>query len=335
MEDLAMTTKEQVQKMHEESLVVDACAPSGMPYLDILAGGINAVVVTLASRGGIEPCLDQIKLYYGLIEMAPDRVMLVEEAQDILRAKQEGKFGMIFGFQNASPLGDDSTLLSIFHKLGVRVIQLTYNEANALGYGCMEPNDTGLTGLGIQVVQGMNRLGIVVDLAHTGYRTSRDAIEISEDPVIFSHANPLALKDNPRNKPDELIQLLAEKGGIIGLMPHPYFSKSAPGKRPTMEDFFEQVDYVVQLVGVDHVGIGTDKREGRTDVDRFVNSICRYPKALGTVEGRKMDGFSHIRDWPNITEGLLSRGYSDEDCAKIIGGNCYSLFQRVWKNPGF
>jgi len=329
--------EERIQKIHEESVVIDALGGFGFSYSDILAGGINATNVTLAvfACQGMDYSMNQIIRYYGLMEMAPDRVILVQEAQDILKAKQEGKLGIIFGFQNASPLGENVTLLSIFHKLGVRIIQLTYSEANALGCGCLEPTDTGLTSFGVQVVQGMNRLGLLVDLSHTGYRTSRDAIEVSEDPVTFTHANPLALKDSPRNRPDDLIRMVAERGGVMGLVPYTSFCKSAPGKRATLEDFIDQIDYVIQLVGVDHVGIGTDKFEGRTKEEHLLEFLNRYAKMMIPFEHRHVEGFSHIRHFPRITEGLLSRGYSDEDCGKIIGGNFYSLFQRVWKNPGF
>jgi len=332
--------EERVQKIHKESVVIDALGGLGFLYSDILAGGINATHVTLCARNyeGLGYVLDQITRYYSLIEMAaPDRVMLVEEAQDILKAKREGKLGIIFGFQEGSILGENKTLLPILHKLGVRIIQLTYNEANLLGCGSLEPNDTGLTSLGIQVINAMNRLGIVVDLSHLGYRTNRDAIEVSEDPVVFTHANPLALKNVPRNKPDELIRMVAEKGGVMGLTPYAPFCKSTPGKRPTLEDFLDQIDYVIQLVGIDHVGIGTDKFEGRMAEEQYIKHPPRDPKKIETPWGEQsyVEGFSHISQFSRITAGLLKRGYSDEDCAKIIGGNFHSVFQKVWKKPGF
>ena len=338
-----MTTKsipsneKRVQNIHERAVVIDALGGFGFKYLDILSGGINATNVTLAMYPceGLDYVLNQIKRYYGIMELFPDYIMLVEETQDILKAKQEGKLGIIFGFQNACFLGENVTLLPIYYKLGARIIQLTYNEANALGCGCLEPNDTGLTSFGIQVVQAMNRLGMVIDLSHTGYRTSRDAIEISVDPVTFTHANPATLKNIPRNRPDELIHLVAKKGGVIGLTPYATFCKSVPGKRPTLNDFLDQIDYVVQLVGIDHVGIGTDKFEGRTPEEHYLESQSRYPKLIEKFEHRHVEGFSHISQFPRITEGLLDRSYSDGDCAKIIGGNFYSLFQKVWKKPNF
>jgi membrane dipeptidase len=331
------TVKEEVQKIHKQSVVIDALGGYGFLYSDILAGGINATHVSLALHPyqKMDYVFDQVKRYYSLIEMVPESLTLVQEVEDIKKAKERGKLGIIFGFQNAVPLGEDVALLPIFHKLGVRIIQLTYSEANALGCGCLEPTDTGLTSLGIQVIQAMNRLGILVDLSHTGYRTSKEAIEVSLDPVSFTHANPLALKKSPRNRPDELIRMVADKGGVIGLVPYGSFCKSEPGKRPTLNDFLDQIDYVVELVGIDHVGIGTDKFEGRTKEEYFLEFQSRYPILVSKFEERHVEGFSHISHFPRITEGLLSRGYSAEDCGKIIGGNFYSLFQRVWKTPSF
>jgi len=330
--------EERVRNIHKKAVVIDALGGYGFAYSDILAGGIHVTNVTLNmyASEGFDHVLNQIKRYYGLIEMDPDRLLLVEKADDILKAKHEEKLGLIFGFQNACPLGEDITLLSIFYKLGVRIIQLTYNESNALGCGCLEPNDTGLTSFGIQAIQAMNHLGVLIDLSHTGYRTSRDAIEISDYPVAFTHGNPSALKDIPRNRPDELIRMVAEKGGFIGLTPYAAFCKSTQGKRPTLGDFVDQIDYVAQLVGVDSVGIGTDKFEGKTKEEFFLEVQSRYPKIIDTpFEYRHVEGFSHISNFTRITEELLTRGYSDDECAKILGGNFYSLCKRVWKKPVF
>lgn len=340
-EMMAKTTagmEERVRNSHEKNVVIDALGGYGFPYMDILNARINALNVTLNmyASEGLDHVFAQIKRYYGLIEMNPARLMLVEKIEDIPKAKQDGKLGLIFGMQNGGPLGKDVTLLSILYKLGVRIIQLTYNEANALGCGCLESHDTGLTSFGAQAVQAMNRLGVLIDLSHTGYQTSREVIEASDYPVAFTHANPSALKNVPRNRPDELIRQLADKGGFIGISPYAAFCKSKPGKWPTLADFLDQVDYVVQLVGGDHVGIGTDKFEGKTGEEYYLEVQSRYSKLIDVpFEHRHVEGFSHISHFPRITEGLLSRGYSDKECAGILGGNFFSLLKKVWKNPVF
>ena len=334
-----MTTTERVQKIHGESVVIDALSGSALCYSEILAGGINAVNATIDSHAGIQSVMFAAHRYYAFMELHPEKTKFVCEAEDIMAAKKEGKLGIIFGLQDPSPLEENTrtipaTLYTLW-KMGIRVIQLSYNDANALGCGCTEPNDTGLTSVGRQVVQIMNKLGIVIDLSHVGNRTARDAAELSGQPVALTHANPLALKNKPRNKPDDLIRLIAERGGLMGVTPYASFCKSAPGERPSMEDFLDQVDYVVQLIGVDHVGIGTDKFEGRTELDFYADFQSRYPKLMVPFEHRHVVGFSTISNWPSFTEGLIGRGYSDEDCGKILGGNFFSLFKRIWKKHPF
>ena len=334
-----MTTAERVEKIHKESVVIDALSGSALCYSAILAGGINAVNVTIDSHAGMPSVMFDAHRYYALMELYPDKTRFVLEAEDILTAKKEGKLGIIFGLQDPYPLEENTrtipaTLYTLW-KMGVRVIQLSYNDANALGCGCTEPTDTGLTSVGHQVVQIMNKLGMLIDLSHVGNRTAREAAELSDQPVALTHANPLALKDRPRNKPDDLIRLIAEKGGLMGVTPYASFCKSTPGQRPTLEDFLDQIDYVVQLIGVDHVGIGTDKFEGRTELDYYTDFQSRYPKLMVPFEHRHVVGFSTISNWPSITEGLVRRGWSDEDCGKILGGNFFSLFRKVWKKHPF
>ena len=324
--------------IHQNTAVIDAMGGSAFAFVDILEGGIHVTNVTLNQYPceGFDHVLNQLRRYYRLFEIYPDKLMLVEKTQDIRKAKEQGRLGVIFGFQNGNVLGNDVTLLPIFYKLGVRIVQLTYNEANLLGCGCLEPKDTGLTAAGAKMIRAMNRLGILVDLSHVGHQTSRDAVEVSDGPVAITHGNPLALKKVPRNRPDDLIRMIAQKGGVIGLTPYAAFCKSPAGKRPTLNDFLDQIDYVVNIAGIDYVGIGTDKFEGKNKIDFIIEDQARYPKLLTTpFEHRHVEGFSHISQFPRITEGLLARGYSDEDCMKIIGGNFFSLFKRVWKENAF
>jgi len=328
----------QARSIHDRALVIDGLGGYGFEYSHILAGGIQATHVTLNMYAceGFEYVLNQIRRYYALLENDPDRILLVQQPEDLLEAKGKGKLGIIFGLQNGAALGQDVNLLPILYKLGVRIIQLTYNEANAIGAGCLEPKDNGLTSFGSQLIQAMNRLGILIDLSHVGWQTSEDAVTVSEYPVAITHGNPFFMKALPRNKPDDLIRKVCQKGGVIGATPFAAFCKSAPGKRPTLDDFLDQIDYLVDLVGVDHVGIGTDKFEGKTKEEYISEVQTRYPKLIqAPFEHRHVEGFSHIRQFPRISEGLIARGYSDEDCGKILGGNFFSLFQKVWKKPSF
>ena len=210
---------DRVQAIHHNTIVIDALGGSAFTFEDTLEGGIHVTNVTLNQY----PCeefdhvLNQIGRYYRLFEIYPDKLMLVEKARDMQKAKEQGKLGVIFGFQNGNALGNDVTLLPIFYKLGLRIVQLTYNEANLLGCGCLEPNDTGLTATGATIIRAMNRLGILVDLSHVGHQTSRDAVDVSDEPVAITHGNPYTLKEVPRNRPDDLIRMVAEKGGVVDL----------------------------------------------------------------------------------------------------------------------
>jgi membrane dipeptidase len=254
-------------------------------------------------------------------------------AADIERAKQEGKTSVMLNFQN-TPIEGRLENLDMFYALGVRSMQLTYNERNELGDGATERTNAGLSDLGVAAVERMNELGILVDTAHSGYQTTMDAIAFSKRPPIFSHTNCAALNEHPRNKSDEQIRALAAKGGVMGLT-----TVNVMVKRDlpvTLEHFLDHVDHVVKLVGVDHVGFGSDvaMRGWPTDPkekDRFLafygepyfkpSYRFRYP--LGT------EGLNDQNKWKYATAGLLKRGYKDDDIAKVLGGNWLRVIGEV------
>ena len=213
--------KKEWSSVYRDSIVIDGLAvgpPSGKLVQDLIAAGITACNWTVSShREDTLQGLNKIIQFYWLLEQFPQVALLVEKASDIERAKKERKLGIIFCFQTTSPLGTNVHLVRVFHRLGVRIIQLTYMEGNALAAGCLEPSNSGLTSLGIQALQEMNRIGVLIDLSHVGERSSLEAIEISEDPVIFSHSNARKVQENPRNISDEQMKSCAAKGGVIGL----------------------------------------------------------------------------------------------------------------------
>ena len=239
--------------------------------------------------------------------------LLVRNADDIHRAKREGREGIILGPQNVNFIENQVDLLRIFKSLGITITQLTYNELNLVGGGCLEKIDPGLSKFGAKVVEEMNKLGIVIDLSHSGVRTAMDAIETSKDPVIFSHANPYGLCPNPRNKTDDQLKALAEKGGVIGITAYGPISEVKRNVHPTIDDFFTHLKYVVDLIGVDHVGIGTDHEETQT-VESLIAFETSYPEIVGIYThdkgGRYVRGMESITCFPMITEGLITRGYS-------------------------
>jgi len=341
----AKVSEAEARRIHDAAIVVDAelsgyftrPAPivDGKDYLQrALDGGITAAVQTLAGGNtNFRGALAHINECYQLLEVEPARTMLVRSSRDIEEAKRERKLGLIFGFQDATPLEDDWTnLLPACWRLGVRVIQLTYNEHGRLGSGCLEPNDLGLTAYGRQVIGGMNRLGVMLNLSHTGEKTSFDAIEASQDPCIISHANATKLTPHPRNKSDVLIKALAAKGGVIGVVAWSPLAVLKPGVAPTVDDLVTHIDYIVDLVGVDHVAIGTDINEAFRVMPIPSSFETQYSFQLVGFKGRApaVEGFSQVHEFPNVTRALLDRGYKEADVKKILGGNFMRLAKAVW-----
>ena len=294
-------------------------------------GGLTAVNATVAVIENFIKTMENIAWWHKALADNANLVCQVQTVADIKKTKEAGKTGIIFGFQNLSPIEDDLDRLAIFHKLGVRVMQLTYMEANYAGQGCLERIDAGLTGFGIEAVEEMNRLGILIDLSHVGYRTTMETIEVSKKPVAFTHANPMSLCDHPRNKPDDALIAVAEKGGVIGATIFPAFLPS--GNQSTLEDFVDVIDHLVEMVGIDHVGVGTDLTEGQPKewFDWILTGKSKKGPALTLNHPlANPEGIQHSGDFCNITAALLSRGYSETDVKKIIGLNFMRLFEEVW-----
>jgi membrane dipeptidase len=275
--------------------------------------------------------------YFRFFAEYPDKTMLVTTVQDILRAKEEGKFGIILDLQNPNPMGENIELLSVFHKLGIRIIALCYSFRNALGDGCSEKGDAGLSNLGIEAVKEMNRLGIVIDLSHAGYKSTMEAIELSHDPVLFTHANAYSIYPVARNKRDDQIKALAKKGGVIGCDGLAPTVRNVEGG-PTIEDFLDHVDYIVKLVGVNHVGVGIDLPWHHTTTPELKEMLGKmyssaYPISKSQLElrGLTAKGLDSPALFPNVTKGLVARGYSNQEIEKILGGNFLRVFKAVWK----
>lgn len=262
-----------------------------------------------------------------------DTLMLALSAADIRRAKEQRKHAVLLNFQN-TPIEGRLENIDMFYALGIRSMQLTYNERNQLGDGSTERTNAGLSDLGVAAVERMNELGILVDTSHSGYQTTLDAIAFSRRPPIFTHTNCAALNEHPRNKSDEQIRALAAKGGVMGLT-----TVNAMVKRDlpvTLEDFLDHVDHIVKLVGVEHVGFGSDCliRGWPTDPAKkeeflsfygepYFKPTYRFRYPLGT------EGLNDQHKWKYATAGLLRRGYKDEDIVKILGGNWLRVISEV------
>jgi len=252
---------------------------------------------------------------------------LALSAEDIRRAKKEGKEAVMFQLEPQT-IGPVLDRVDIGYELGVRCMLLTFNTRNFLGDGCGEKSNSGLSNLGFDVVERMNRVGMLIDLSHCGERTTLDAIEASKDPVLINHAGARAL--NPimtRLKGDEQIQALAEKHGVFGVSAIP--NQLSNAKRQGINDLLNHVDYVVKLAGVDHVAIGLDICfDDHVAFHRTL--IKRLMRGTGQeLNAEYMEGIESPEEWRNITRGLVSRGYSDQEIEKIIGGNALRIIEQV------
>ena len=266
----------------------------------------------------------------GLIARYPEHFARVGRAADLSRIKRAGQVGVIIGMQNAEHFRSPDDV-RLFHGLGMRCAQLTYNEQNLLGSGCTERVDGGVTDFGVAVIEQMNEVGMLVDLSHCGERTTLDGIELSRKPVAITHANCRALNDNPRLKTDECIRKLAAKGGVFGVTGVRMFVRDR--EPTTIEHLVDHIDHVVRIAGIEHVGIGSDSDlNGYDDLPQAMREQIRaaYKASYGFREKGDIEGFDHPRKMLDLTEALIRRGYSDAHIEAILGGNFQRLLAQVW-----
>jgi membrane dipeptidase len=293
--------------------------------------GVTATHFTvLGLEDSMLGALDHLAGWYEMVKQ--NDAIIARTADDIVRAKEEKRPCVIWGAQNAKPLEEDLKYVRILHALGLRIIQLAYDQPNYIGTGGSEP-DSGITKFGRKVIEEMNRVGMLIDVSHCGDQTVMDAIKYSRDPIAITHANPRAMVNHPRNKTDEQMLALAEKGGVIGLVAWSPIAMVRKGVRPNLEDFLDLTEYIVKLIGVDHVGIGLDLTpHWDWDPDDYHRWIKQYPGlAPENIEDRNVEGLDHVSKVKNMARGLVARGYSDDDVLKVLGGNFLNLFRKVWK----
>ncbi len=246
-------------ELHNDAVVIDGLVISKWSrsvFEDMRKGGLTAANCTCSVWEGIRGSMDNVAAWKRMFVAHDDLILQVRTSADIRRAKEEHKTGIILGWQNTSGIEDRLEYLAIFKELGVNIMQLTYNTQNFVGSGCYESVDSGLSDFGRDAVDEMNRLGILVDLSHVGAKTSDDAIRHSKKPVAYSHCLPSGLKEHQRNKSDAQLKFIADQGGFIGVTMFPAFL--ARGTDSTVDDYVEAMDYVINLVGEDCVGFGTD-----------------------------------------------------------------------------
>jgi membrane dipeptidase len=261
-------------------------------------GGVDAaffaVDVTRAWKNHLAYALDAFGFFEAEVEAHSDQIIIAKSAEDIRQAKADGKLAAILVIENSEGVERSLNILRMLHRIGIRSIGLTHNPNTWAAAGnAEERSGGGLTQFGVQLVKEMNRLGMLVDVSHISERGFWDVLEVTERPVIASHSNSKAVCDHPRNLSDAQIKRMAENRGVIGITFVPSFIDP---NTPTLSRLLEHIDHIVNLVGVDHVGIGSDFDGGG---DLLVDATA----------------------FPTITEGLLERGYSEEAIRQILGEN--------------
>jgi membrane dipeptidase len=354
--ELSQEDEDRARRLHQESIIVDfhnhlyilpedmkdieSYARSGRPctgYDGIKRSGMTACLYGLGGLAArrhspvpwqFEDLVWDIGMRQADMDHHRDVVMRGYCVDDILEAKRTGRTAIIPHIENSGVIGNELDRLDVLYGLGIRCMGLSYNTRTFLADGVTEDKDGGLSKLGLKAVERMNRLGILIDLSHSSDRSTREAIEVSEAPCCFTHAVAGELFENPKGKSDEVIELLAAKGGVIGMEAVPNIISNKEDQ--TVFDVIDHVDHAVKLVGVDYVAIGSDAMFG--DHVAFHKAIA-IP--LGLKDMVKKFRAKYIRyvenpgDLPNVTRALVVRGYSDEDIQKIMGGNILRLLKQT------
>jgi len=300
--------------------------------------GITGVNLTVSS-GDFEATVAKIARWEAEIDRHAEALQRVRTVEQLMEAKRTGRLGVIYGFQDSTPIDRDLDRTEVFGNLGVKVVQLTYNVRNLVGDGCLEPGNAGLSNLGHALVERMDELGIIVDVSHCGQRTTAEGITASGNPVAISHSGCSAVAPHPRSKRDEELRSMAERGGVVGIYLMPFLS---PGRVPTAEDVIAHLEHALQVCGEDHVGIGSDlsvtpidmsdaywdahREFVRRRIEGGIAAPNEDPDILFTVPD-----LNSPRRLEMIADRLAAKGHRATVIEKVLGGNWVRLFREVWK----
>ena len=297
--------------------------------------GLDAVHVTVVYHEDFNEFLIEIKKWEKLFKDNSDLIFLGKSFNDIEKARSENKTAIFFGFQNCSPIEDDINLIEKVHKLGCRFMQLTYNNQSLLATGCYEKIDSGVTNFGRQAIKEMNKVGIVIDMSHSAEKSTFDAIELSEKPIAITHANPNFWHPAKRNKSNELLKILGESGGMLGLSLYPHHLKN--NTDCTLESFCEMVARTVEILSINNIGIGSDLCLKQPDsvVEWMRNGT--WSRSINYGEGsQKKAGFpkqpiwfEDARGFKNLESGLKKVGFSNDETNQILGNNWFNFYKNI------
>ncbi|MEM3394247.1 MAG: membrane dipeptidase [Candidatus Methanomethylicia archaeon] len=262
-------------------------------------------------------------------------LFIVRRFSDIEKAYREGKIGIVIHIEGTPRIGDEIDRIDVLYGLGVRCMGITYSRGNEFGSGLADKVDRGLTDLGYKLVERMNKIGMAIDLAHVGDKTSLDIIEASKKPVFITHAGARTLWPTKRMKPDEVIQALAEKGGVFGVEASPHTTLTLNDRKHTIETVMRHFQYIEKLVGIDYVAFGPDTLFGdhvalHKVFSRELSLTETRPRELEYTEVEYVDGLENPSQFKNIIRWLVKNGYSDEEIGKVIGGNVIRVLIEIF-----
>lgn len=343
--DAATNFSPEIADLYRKTIVIDSlCSPftseDGLPgaaAVEVVRGsGITAINFTV-SAPTFEDTVNNLALVDALVEQSPGVFMVVRQYSDIARATREGKIGIMPGFQYTQFLESDPARIETFRELGVRIMQLTYNNRSTFGDGCLEPGNAGLSKAGLAAVKKMNELGVAIDLSHSGYRTTSEAIEASAKPVLISHSGCAAVNAHPRNKPDEVMKALADKGGYFGVYLMPYLVASPTV--PTRQHVLDHLVHAINVCGADHIGIGSDGSIQAVQLNAeqkkaFDEDIARRKKLGIGAPGE--DRYPYVPDLTGpdhmevIAAELQKRGQPLAVIEKVLGANFQRVIGEIW-----
>jgi membrane dipeptidase len=332
---------DRARRVHDESIIIDCRDPTFLLYRQtrdekpdywdtIAASGLTAIMVDVPwTEDGFRDASLNFAAWHERIAAHPN-TMVVRQASDIVTAKEQRRIGFILSSQTPTIIENDLLLLRALYEQGLRVMEMTYQKANLLADGCAERRGAGLTAFGKQAVGEMNRLGIAIDLSHASDRTMEETIAESVQPVFFSHSNARHQVDHARNVPDATLRELAERGGLCCISAYSAFLRDGGGSSGTgLSDYVAMVNYVVDLIGIDHVGMGFDVGESRTSQEAILIGGGN-PKLTHDPSTRYVRELMTRRRLPMLTEARFNTGYDDDGVRKFLGGNVLRFFERVW-----
>lgn len=341
-EDVLVSGSQQdVDKLFDKAIVIDGLLiPRGWnedSFNALAKSGYAGFNASLASRN-LKVALESMADWKKRINDNSDRLLHATNADDFVQAKKEKKVAVMFGFQNATMIEKSIDNINTLYDAGTRWIQLTYNQRNLLGDGCTERTNSGLSDFGIEAVERMNELGIVIDLSHSGRQTTNDGIKFSKTGASFNHSMCEALyKDHPRSKTDEQIRAMADKGGVMGIICLGYMIGPDPGGKTTLETYVDHIDHAVKIAGIDSVGVATDfaiqglEANGATRENWYVPRLTRFKPSYQVRWPPWIPELDQPERYKHVARVLDKRGYSSGDIEKILGQNWLRYFRETLK----